>query len=145
VGGPFAGQHDQWITNRYMAHTMRRRGQPIDAIAEHLGVAKRSVHRYLAAPCPDKPVEEPKPVALADFFSKGVCTDHADLMHSRSPAAITKARAVCARCPVLEQCRLYGITKGRSESGIWGGLTKDERQRADVASAAGKPRRRGAA
>jgi WhiB family redox-sensing transcriptional regulator len=38
------------------------------------------------------------------------------------------AKAVCARCPVVEQCRAYGLAHP-CEVGIWGGLTERERSR----------------
>jgi WhiB family redox-sensing transcriptional regulator len=36
------------------------------------------------------------------------------------------ARAVCAGCPVIEQCRRHAITV-REPYGVWGGLTEDDR------------------
>jgi WhiB family redox-sensing transcriptional regulator len=38
----------------------------------------------------------------------------------------TPARKICASCPVLTQCLDYAIIF--NESGIWGGLTKSERE-----------------
>ncbi|WP_113701453.1 WhiB family transcriptional regulator [Nonomuraea lactucae] len=46
-----------------------------------------------------------------------------------SPAQEARAKAVCATCQVLEQCRSYALRAGESE-GIWGGLTPAERRRA---------------
>src|SRR6478609_9031001 len=37
-----------------------------------------------------------------------------------------KAKAICAGCPALIDCRNYAIAAGET-SGIWGGLTADER------------------
>ena len=37
-----------------------------------------------------------------------------------------RAKAVCARCPVLAQCRAHALKVGEP-SGIWGALTEDER------------------
>ena len=39
---------------------------------------------------------------------------------------IARAKAVCARCPVMAQCRAYAL-KVREPFGIWGGLSEDER------------------
>jgi WhiB family redox-sensing transcriptional regulator len=39
---------------------------------------------------------------------------------------IAKAKAICAGCPVLDDCRNYAIAAGEPV-GIWGGLTEDER------------------
>lgn len=43
-----------------------------------------------------------------------------------SPA---QAKQICANCPVLEPCREYAIPISRL-SGVWGGLTAEERKRA---------------
>ncbi|WP_030244568.1 WhiB family transcriptional regulator [Streptomyces sp. NRRL S-350] len=37
------------------------------------------------------------------------------------------AKSVCARCPVLAQCRQYAMDV-REPYGVWGGLTEDERR-----------------
>jgi WhiB family redox-sensing transcriptional regulator len=37
------------------------------------------------------------------------------------------ALAVCAACPVLEQCRRHALS-ARETYGIWGGTTEDERR-----------------
>jgi WhiB family redox-sensing transcriptional regulator len=36
------------------------------------------------------------------------------------------AKAVCARCPVLRECRTHALL-AREPYGVWGGLTEDER------------------
>jgi WhiB family redox-sensing transcriptional regulator len=38
------------------------------------------------------------------------------------------AKAVCAACPVREQCLEWAIAT-RQEDGVWGGLTDNERRR----------------
>jgi len=38
------------------------------------------------------------------------------------------AKAVCATCPVREQCLEWALAS-RQEDGIWGGLTDTERRR----------------
>ena len=37
------------------------------------------------------------------------------------------AKAVCAACPVIEQCRKHSL-KVREPYGVWGGLTEDDRE-----------------
>lgn len=37
------------------------------------------------------------------------------------------AKAVCATCPVLRQCREHALTV-REPYGVWGGLTEDDRE-----------------
>jgi WhiB family redox-sensing transcriptional regulator len=39
-----------------------------------------------------------------------------------------RAKAVCAGCPVVMECRVYALRVGERE-GIWGGLTPKERRR----------------
>jgi WhiB family redox-sensing transcriptional regulator len=40
---------------------------------------------------------------------------------------IDKAKAVCARCTVTEQCLQYALENGQ-DYGVWGGLSEDERR-----------------
>jgi len=40
---------------------------------------------------------------------------------------IEKAKAVCQRCPLLEECRTGALARGE-EFGIWGGLSATERR-----------------
>ncbi|MER6961641.1 MULTISPECIES: WhiB family transcriptional regulator [unclassified Streptomyces] len=40
---------------------------------------------------------------------------------------IDEAKAVCGRCPVMEQCRDWAVEVGQVE-GIWGGMTESERR-----------------
>ena len=44
---------------------------------------------------------------------------------SGPPEHVARAKAVCLRCPVREQCLAYALET--SQQGIWGGLTEDER------------------
>jgi WhiB family transcriptional regulator, redox-sensing transcriptional regulator len=37
------------------------------------------------------------------------------------------AKAVCRRCPVMIQCRTWAMRTGQA-SGVWGGLSADERR-----------------
>ena len=38
-----------------------------------------------------------------------------------------RAKAICQRCPVLEQCRRHALAV-REPYGIWGGMTEEERR-----------------
>jgi WhiB family redox-sensing transcriptional regulator len=40
---------------------------------------------------------------------------------------IDKAKAVCARCSVTEMCLQYALDTSQ-DSGVWGGLSEDERR-----------------
>ena len=37
------------------------------------------------------------------------------------------AKAVCARCPVVNECALHSLTV-REPYGVWGGLSEDDRE-----------------
>lgn len=40
---------------------------------------------------------------------------------------IEEAKAVCRRCPVMDQCLQWALDAGQDE-GVWGGLSQDERR-----------------
>lgn len=40
---------------------------------------------------------------------------------------IEEAKAVCRRCPVMQQCQTWALESGQ-DHGVWGGLSEDERQ-----------------
>jgi WhiB family redox-sensing transcriptional regulator len=47
----------------------------------------------------------------------------------RGPARVKRdaaALAVCARCPVIRECRQHGLAV-KEPYGVWGGLTEDDR------------------
>ena len=39
-----------------------------------------------------------------------------------------RAKAICAACPVLQQCATHALTV-REPYGIWGGMSEDDRER----------------
>ncbi len=40
---------------------------------------------------------------------------------------VARAKAICAECPVMQSCREHGLNT-QEAYGIWGGLTRHERQ-----------------
>ncbi|TLS45815.1 WhiB family transcriptional regulator [Streptomyces montanus] len=40
---------------------------------------------------------------------------------------IEEAKSVCRRCPVMEHCLQWALESGE-DSGVWGGLSEDERR-----------------
>lgn len=64
-----------------------------------------------------------------DFFNKGACLGsdpdlffpNGDLIKQK------KAKAICATCSVINECRDYAINSNK-QSGIYGGLSRDERR-----------------
>jgi len=41
---------------------------------------------------------------------------------------VARAKAICARCPIRQECLRYALDTG-SIQGVWGGMTEGERQR----------------
>ncbi|MGW7537793.1 WhiB family transcriptional regulator [Amycolatopsis sp. NPDC054798] len=87
-----------------------------------------------------------EPALDTTWMLNGACADSDPDLHfpvgegPANAAQIAEAKAVCARCPVLEKCREYGMTQ---PYGIWGGLTETERRdsRKQVARHAAELRR----
>ncbi|WP_282797368.1 WhiB family transcriptional regulator [Streptomyces sp. CC224B] len=44
-----------------------------------------------------------------------------------APLQIEEAKAVCRRCPVMEQCLQWALEHGE-DAGVWGGLSEAERR-----------------
>src|SRR5436305_10164243 len=105
------------------------------------------LHGYQSnSPGPDRPARTvlemtdtrrlPKPVANEwDWQLQGSCQGlnsnvffHPDGERgsARSRRA-DRAKAICKRCPVLEQCRRHALS-AREPYGVWGGLTEEERR-----------------
>ncbi|AMU78472.1 WhiB family transcription factor [Mycobacterium phage SkinnyPete] len=45
---------------------------------------------------------------------------------SEKPSEIERARAICASCPVIDDCLEYALTR-RETQGVWGGLDAEQR------------------
>ncbi|GII66454.1 transcriptional regulator WhiB [Sphaerisporangium krabiense] len=70
-------------------------------------------------------------VREASWASRGACRGaDPELFFPEAPFPEQEARAkaVCAACPVILECRAYAVRAGERD-GIWGGLTTDERRR----------------
>ncbi|WP_219460340.1 WhiB family transcriptional regulator [Nonomuraea rhizosphaerae] len=71
------------------------------------------------------------PLGEITWLRRGACrSSDPELFFPLAPSAVQEARAkaVCATCQVLTECRAYALTAGEAE-GIWGGLTPQERRR----------------
>jgi hypothetical protein len=113
---------------RYLAHTMHSHGVSSTDIAAHLQVTQRSVYRYLSTPIPDAPARRSATPELDSFYLDGLCGTRPDLdWYSDDRAEITEVKAVCAQCPVLQQCRAYALDDRADEWGVWGAMTRGER------------------
>jgi WhiB family transcriptional regulator, redox-sensing transcriptional regulator len=80
-----------------------------------------------------------RPVPLLDGAA---CRRHPDpdLWFSEKPAEREAARYICRSCPVLAECREWAIEAESSSgtTGIVGGMTSTERERAQAPQAAGQ-------
>lgn len=71
-----------------------------------------------------------------DWQFEGACRDvePAAFFHPEGERGVARrrradrAKAVCATCPVLRECREHAL-RVREPYGIWGGLTEEERAR----------------
>lgn len=54
---------------------------------------------------------------------------------------IEEAKAVCGQCPVIGQCRQWAFDSGE-DTGVWGGLSEDERRVIRRREARSRPSRR---
>ena len=115
-------------------------------LASHVRFAVTAAGVSIEQPRTDRPARTvlemtdtrrlPKPVANEwDWQLKGSCQGlnssvffHPDGERgsARSRRA-DRAKAICQRCPVLEQCRRHALAV-REPYGVWGGLTEEERR-----------------
>ncbi|TDE09250.1 WhiB family transcriptional regulator [Jiangella asiatica] len=71
--------------------------------------------------------------AAGAWFVRGACRDaEPDLFFplgasEHSLAQVEAAAAVCAGCPVTEECLTWALETGQ-DHGIWGGTTPEERR-----------------
>ena len=78
---------------------------------------------------------------MSDWRAQGACLDEDPELffplgeeHTTSKAPTgpvqaqqDEAKAVCRRCPVTESCLDWALRAGQ-DSGVWGGLSEDERR-----------------
>ena len=78
----------------------------------------------------------PGPVAdLWDWQYRGACRDldTSLFFHPEGERGSTRrrraaaAKAICAKCPVLEQCREHAL-RVQEPYGVWGAMTEEERR-----------------
>jgi WhiB family redox-sensing transcriptional regulator len=56
-----------------------------------------------------------------------------------------RAKAICATCPIIDECREYAIDNHYETYGVWGGTTRLERKQIYTARNRGRRRKRRAA
>ncbi len=63
-----------------------------------------------------------------DWQKQSMCVGKLDIMFSNKPQGRAEAKAICATCPVTEQCLDYAL-RNKLDTGTWGGMTEDERRK----------------
>lgn len=69
-------------------------------------------------------------MSALDWQSRAACADHTalfDAANDRDYDATQRALAICAGCPVAEQCAAYAKTHGIRD-GVWGGQDRGRRK-----------------
>lgn len=68
-------------------------------------------------------------IRVPEWRTRAACSGRVDLdfIDPRPPAEVAECRALCAGCPVREQCLVEALTTGEAW-GIWGGLDAEERE-----------------
>ena len=67
-------------------------------------------------------------------------TDAADLFFAERPADLEQAKALCAGCPLIEECR-QGALERAEPGGVWGGAIFDGGSIIAVKRGRGRPRK----
>ena len=68
-------------------------------------------------------------VIRTDWYDDASCREvGTEIFFPVSEAQAADAKAVCAQCPVREECLEYALA-ARPGDGVWGGLTATERHR----------------
>lgn len=67
-------------------------------------------------------------------------TDAADLFFAERPADLEQAKALCAGCPLIEECR-QGALERAEPWGVWGGAIFDGGSIIAVKRGRGRPRK----
>ncbi|MBB5081332.1 WhiB family transcriptional regulator [Nonomuraea endophytica] len=67
---------------------------------------------------------------VPDFHARAACGGKATVMSSRDDSGIAQAKAICARCPVLNDCRAWAgeLREEKDPEMVLGGLTWLERR-----------------
>ncbi|HLU74051.1 MAG TPA: WhiB family transcriptional regulator [Nonomuraea sp.] len=81
------------------------------------------------------------PLEEIGWLRRGACkSSDPELFFPLAPSPVqeSRAKAVCATCQVLAECRSYALKAGEAD-GIWGGLTPEERRRSRLSAARVRP------
>jgi WhiB family redox-sensing transcriptional regulator len=68
--------------------------------------------------------------ARSDWFDDAACRGaETDVFFPTAEADSGAAKALCAVCPVREECLEHALSTSPAPDGVWGGLTRIERHR----------------
>ncbi len=137
---------------------------PSRDIAATVGVSDRTITRWNVAGYPNReirptgtlgtPTTEPAPSkgepamtsSTDDWRHQATCREaDPELFFPKGNTGpfllqIEEAKAVCRRCPVMEQCLQWALETGQ-DSGVWGGMSEDERRAMKRRAARNDPNR----
>jgi WhiB family redox-sensing transcriptional regulator len=67
---------------------------------------------------------------IPDWHADARCRDYPEVswFPDRYGGDWETPKRICARCPVLAECRSWAMRQGRSLQGIWGGLSEQQRR-----------------
>lgn len=66
---------------------------------------------------------------LAPWRVQAACRDmDPNIFFPGRTDSLAPARAVCATCPVMAECRDYGLSLSYNEGGVYGGLSHKDRK-----------------
>ncbi len=69
-------------------------------------------------------------LARPSWHAEAACREAAPSVFFPEPGSSAwLAKSICARCPVLDQCRTWALAQGYGLVGVWGGTTARERHR----------------
>ena len=76
-------------------------------------------------------VAQPEPIVEGDWRKRALCTPQPDLFWPGRGGSTKKAREICAKCPVQEQCLEVQLAMPNYDDGggIWAGTTESERRK----------------
>jgi WhiB family redox-sensing transcriptional regulator len=78
-------------------------------------------------------IDDTEEYTAMDWRHRALCRDEDPELFfpigTSGPALVQmeQAKAVCRRCPVMESCLDWALRSGQ-DSGVWGGLSEDERR-----------------
>ena len=79
-------------------------------------------------------VNLPAPASMTTWAASGACRDSDPELFfpvtetGAAASQLARAKAVCAGCPVRDQCLQFALDSGQA-FGVWGGTTGEERRR----------------